>query len=155
MQSTVCPIPRAHCNAVALQLCNTVNHWSGLRLWCYRKTGLRPAEYSDTCLSLSQSLIELLAVVCYIVLYDMHSLGSGSTQLRFWSWSCSCNLGLAIGLVGLILVWVSWFDFGHVYITAMNTHIHLIDYKTNTLYAVIFVLIFLGLLFLFLNATEI
>ena len=27
---------------------------------------------------------------------SMHSLGSGSTPLRFWSWSCSCNLSLGL-----------------------------------------------------------
>jgi len=143
IQSTECPIPRAQCTALALQLYNTMNHWWGLRRWSYYKTGLRLAEYgfgrglglagfvlglglvvlvlvwsewndladsiffnsffagitasinsrttactlvrtccdSDTCLSLSQSLIELLALVCHIILYNVHSLGSGSTPL--------------------------------------------------------------------------
>ena len=33
---------------------------------------------------------------------SIHSLGSGSTALRFWSWSCSCNLSLGLVLVGLV-----------------------------------------------------
>jgi len=34
-------------------------------------------------LSLSQSLVEPHAVVCHIILADMHSLGSDSTPMRF------------------------------------------------------------------------
>jgi len=43
IQSTECPIPPAHCTALALQLYNTINHWCGLRLYSYYKTGLKPA----------------------------------------------------------------------------------------------------------------
>ena len=82
-------------------------------------------------LSLSQSLFEPLAVVCHIILADMHSLGSGSTPLWFWSWSWSCNLFLGFGLVCLVLVLVSWFDLILFLFTSLQS-IYM-NYKTNAL----------------------
>ena len=35
---------------------------------------------------------------------SMHTLGSGSTPLRFWSRSCCCNISLGLGMVGLVLL---------------------------------------------------